>query len=99
MIATGVFMKLKPFTIITHNESLQTDEETLMLINLEHIISIKPIKISTKNRDVIDGHWIRLSNGKKYRAIQVPSIITETLNEKLPEIKRNGDIDTELTYQ
>ena len=92
-------MKLKPFTILTYNESLQTDEEHLMLINLEQIISVKPIKISTKDRDIIDGHWIRLANGKKYRAIQVPTAITDALDEKLPEIKKNKDSDQDVTYQ
>jgi hypothetical protein len=92
-------MKLKPFTIITHNESLQVDEETLMLINLEHIISVKPIKISTKTRDIIEGHWIRLSNGKKYRVIQVPAIIIDAFNEVLPGIRKNKDAEQEVTYQ
>lgn len=92
-------MLLKPFTIITHNESLQIDEKTPIIINLDHLISVKPIKISTKSRDVIEGYWIRLSNGKKYRAIQVPDIILDTLKENLPEIQKNKDHETELTLQ
>ena len=92
-------MILKPFTIISHNESLQVDEETPILINLEQLISVKPIKISTENRDIIDGYWIRLSNGKKYRAIQVPDVILEALKEDLPEVQRNKDSEAEIILQ
>lgn len=84
-------MNLKRFTIITRNDAQQTDEKISMLINMEHIISVKPIKMTTEHRDVIEGYWIRLSNGKKYRAIQVPKIILETLNETLPEIQKSND--------
>ncbi len=82
-------MNLAKFIIMSRNESLEQDEKTSILINLEHIISVKPIKMSTTNRDIIDGYWIRLSNGKKYRAIQVPKIILSNLEESLTEIKKN----------
>lgn len=93
-------MNLKRFTIITHNEAQQVDEKTTILINLEHIVSVKPIKMATANRDIIDGHWIRLSNGKKYRAIQVPEIITNALKDTLPAIKKSSDdAGVSLSYQ
>ena len=52
-------MILKRFTVITQNENQQSEEQTNMLINLEHIVSIKPIKLTTNDREVIDGYWIR----------------------------------------
>ena len=60
-------MKLAKFVITTRNESLEQDEMNSILINLDHVISVKPIKMTLSNRDVVDGYWIRLSNGKKYR--------------------------------
>jgi hypothetical protein len=91
-------MNLKRFTIVNENESLQTTDKTSILINLEHIVSIKPIKLSMKNQEVIDGYWIRLSNGKKYRAIQVPKIILDSLNETLPAIQMNDEAHS-FNYQ
>jgi len=93
------FMKLKKFVILTHNEAQQSDEKTTILINLEHIISVKPIKMITDNREVVDGYWIRLSNGKKYRAIQVPPIILENIAEELPAIQKNDELDHSFNYQ
>jgi hypothetical protein len=92
-------MNLKKFTIISHNEAQQVDEEATILINLEHIVSVKPIKMSTTNRTVVDGYWIRLSNGKKYRAIQVPEIILDNLQEELPAVKKNDNAEHSFSYQ
>ena len=77
-------MDLQKFTILNINESHQIQEEVDILINTTHIISLKPIKMTTSDMRVVDGFWIRLSNGKKYKAIRVPSFIKEALNEKLP---------------
>ena len=82
-------MNLAKFVITTRNESLEQDEMNSILINLDHVISVKPIKMTLSNRDVVDGYWIRLSNGKKYRAIQVPKIIHSNLEENLSEIKKS----------
>ena len=92
-------MNLKKFVILTRNESLQTDEKTSILINLEHIISVKPIKLTTETRDVIDGYWIRLSNGKKYRAIQVPKVILENLEDDLTKVQKNDESTHSFNYQ
>jgi len=96
---SGGIMDLKRFTIMTRNENQQTDEKTSMLINIQHIVSIKPIKLSTSDRDVIDGYWIRLSNGKKYRAIQVPSMILNSLDTDISEIKKNDELEHSFNYQ
>ena len=92
-------MNLKRFTILVHNEALQNDERVNMLINLEHIVSVKPIKMTTDDRCQIDGYWIRLSNGKKYRAIQVPAAILEGLEEKLPAISNSDEPEANFNYQ
>ena len=60
------------FVILSSDEERQTgDDQKLMLININHIISIKPISIMTDN-EVVPGYWIRTSNGKRYRAISIP---------------------------
>ena len=66
-------MNFRKFTIISHNEAQQKDEIVDILLNTNHIVSIKPIKMSTNDQQVIEGFWIRLSNGKKYKAIQMAS--------------------------
>jgi hypothetical protein len=92
-------MKLQKFKIITHNESQQIDEKTSILLNTEHIISVKPIKLTTVERQVIDGYWIRLSNGKKYKAIQVPEMIKKLFSEQLPKVAINEDNMHEISLQ
>ena len=92
-------MILKRFTVITQNENQQSEEQTNMLINLEHIVSIKPIKLTTNDREVIDGYWIRLSNGKKYRAIQVPKVILESLDSDISAVKKNDEATHSFNFQ
>lgn len=64
-------MNFKKFTISTFNEAQQKSEIVDIIINIDHIVSIKPIKITTNDQLVIEGYWVRLSNGKKYKAIQI----------------------------
>jgi hypothetical protein len=72
-------MKIKKFTILNPKESNpEGTQETDMLINLDHIVSVKPIRIIGKD-NIIQGHWLRLTNGKKYRAIQIPSELEDIL--------------------
>lgn len=92
-------MNLKKFTILNHNDAQQIDEKISILINMEHIVSVKPINMTTSNRDVIEGYWIRLSNGKKYKAIQVPKVILETLNEELANPIINKSSEQAFNYQ
>lgn len=77
-------MAFSKFTILNHNEGHQRDEMVKILINTDHIVSLKPIRISTDERKVIEGYWIRLSNGKKYKALQVPQDLQQKLDEELP---------------
>jgi hypothetical protein len=77
-------MSFKKFTIINHNDAQQSDEMIDILINTDHIVSIKPIKMTTNDQQVLEGFWIRLTNGKKYKAIQMAESLKKLLNEKLP---------------
>ena len=92
-------MNLKRFTIIAENAAQNTTETSNILINAEHIVSVKPINVTTDTRDVIDGYWIRLSNGKKYRAIQVPKFILDILSEDLPAITKNTESEQSFSIQ
>lgn len=90
-------MKLKKFTILNAKDN-QSDaaHEVDILINIDHIISVKPIKIVGKD-NIIHGHWIRLTNGKKYRAIQIPSEFIELLyNGHVPANISLNDLDANI---
>ena len=55
--------------------------EQSILLNSNHIISIKPIKMLLDDNNVVDGYWIRTSNGKKYKATKIPLEIKIQLDE------------------
>jgi hypothetical protein len=80
-------MEFKKFTILNINEAHQIQEEIDIVINTSHIVSIKPIKMTTPDMRVVDGFWIRLSNGKKYKAVRIPEFIKNVLSENLPSAK------------
>lgn len=80
-------MELKKFTILNVSNSHQAQEEVDIILNLSHIVSIKPIKMTTTDMRVIEGYWIRLTNGKKYKAVNIPDVIQEIFNENLPSTK------------
>lgn len=92
-------MNLQKFTIFNHNEAQQADERLSILLNTDHIISVKPIKLTTAAREVIDGYWIRLTNGKKYKAIQIPVSIKTLFSETLPQVALNDDGVHEINIQ
>ncbi len=75
-------MKFKKFKVFnaksTQGQELQ---EVEVLFNLDHIISIKPIRISQPNK-LLNGFWIRTSNGKKYRASAIPDDLLSIIGEK-----------------
>ena len=74
-------MKIKRFKIVSPRDVQSTDNvyETLLL-NLDHIISLKPIKMVIEDK-VVDGYWIRTTNGKKYRAVEIPKELLTILND------------------
>jgi hypothetical protein len=74
-------MKIKKFTILNPKEATSGGvQEVDMLINLDHIVSVKPIRIVGRD-NIINGHWLRLTNGKKYRAIKIPVELEQILYE------------------
>ncbi len=76
-------MEFAKFTLLSikENEPIREREEEILL-NLDHIVSIKPINIVLAD-SVKKGYWIRLSNGKKYRAVKIPLYIEDIMNQGL----------------
>lgn len=75
-------MKFKKFKILSAKSASGQDiEEVEVLFNLDHIISIKPIRIARPDK-LLNGFWIRTSNGKKYRASQIPEELLSVIGEK-----------------
>ncbi|MGE3608737.1 MAG: hypothetical protein AB7I27_04040 [Bacteriovoracaceae bacterium] len=72
-------MKFQKFNIL--NPKGQELEEVEVLFNLDHIISIKPIRIARPDK-LLNGFWIRTTNGKKYRASKIPDSLLEIIGEK-----------------
>jgi hypothetical protein len=78
-------MSLEKFKIVSPKDGQSVDNvfETL-LINNQHIISLKPIRMVVEEK-LVQGYWIRTSNGKKYRAVEIPSSIKAILNSEETE--------------
>ena len=75
-------MKFQKFTIFNSKPAPgQEAEEIEVLFNLDHIISIKPIRISRSDK-LLNGFWIRTTNGKKYRAAKIPDELLGVSGEK-----------------
>lgn len=69
--------QFRPFTLIGDKDDNQHgNSEEVVLLNINHIVSIKPINIVIEG-DVIKGYWIRTTNGKKYRATKVPAEVEQ----------------------
>lgn len=78
-------MNLKKFKIVSPRDVQSVDNVyEVVLLNLDHIISVKPIKMVIEDK-VANGFWIRTSNGKKYRAIEAPSAILDLLSEDMSQ--------------
>lgn len=86
-------MNFKKFRIINANANSIDQEEVDILFNLSHIISIKPIRIA-KPDQIINGFWIRTTNGKKYRASKIPSELLDLIGEEYQgKVSIGVDID------
>lgn len=72
--------KLKLFKILTDSNQQMDFDVTPILINEDHLVSIKPIKMMI-NDHLLDGFWIRTSNGKKYRAVEIPGDLKTLLDQ------------------
>lgn len=66
--------------------------EVEVLFNLDHIISIKPIRISRPDK-LLNGFWIRTTNGKKYRASKIPEDLLEVIGEQYQGLISTKDSD------
>jgi hypothetical protein len=88
--------KLMKFKIVSPRDvqSIDNTFETLLL-NMDHVVSIKPIKMVIEDR-VVDGYWIRTTNGKKYRAVEVPSLIKDLLSDDQKSDSLNSVINEDV---
>ncbi len=92
-------MKFRKFTVFNSKPTAgQEGDEIEVLFNLDHIISIKPIRIARSDK-LLNGFWIRTTNGKKYRASKIPDDLLVEIGEKYQGIiNRYSDAD-EQSYQ
>ena len=80
-------MNLRPFKILNLEEAAPIKESSIpYLLNLDHIVSVKPINILIRG-NLHKGYWLRLSNGKKYRALEIPI--------ELENMLKNYDLSTD----
>jgi regulator of extracellular matrix RemA (YlzA/DUF370 family) len=81
-------MALEKFKIVSPKDGQSVDNvfETL-LINIDHIVSMKPIRMVVEDQ-LVKGYWIRTTNGKKYRAVEVPEKFKKLLSEVDSEISK-----------
>ena len=92
------FMKFK----IIQSKEEHTLETNLVdiIFNVNHVVSIKPIKIIL-GESIIDGYWIRLTNGKKYKATIIPTVLkkiflTNQEDETVEEIQEK--LEDRISY-
>ena len=87
-------MNFLKFKIIQTREehSLETNLVDI-LFNVNHIVSVKPIKIVLSD-GILNGYWIRLTNGKKYKATEIPNELKNMLSET-----EHTEMNTEMAQQ
>ncbi len=73
-------MKFQKFLILNSKPN-NGESEVEVLFNVDHIVSIKPIRISSPDK-LMNGFWIRTTNGKKYRASKIPDELLGIIGEK-----------------
>lgn len=73
-------MALERFKIIAPSKEGHSTGSTFetILINRDHIVSLKPIRMIVDEKLVM-GYWIRTTNSKKYRAVEIPESIKAIL--------------------
>ncbi len=88
---------IKKFKLLQDNEdSLVEGLGVTMLINLAHLVSVKPINVATQ-AGVVQAYWIRLSNGKKYKATEIPEELRELLKDDVMTFAQINGQDSEST--
>lgn len=75
-------MALERFKIESPKDGQSVDNvfETI-LINIDHIVSLKPIRMVVSEKLVL-AYWIRTTNGKKYRAVEIPELLRVKLSDE-----------------
>jgi hypothetical protein len=91
-------MSFQKFTVLNPKSNSTQDEEVEMLFNLDHIISIKPIRISSLDK-LINGFWIRTTNGKKYRASKIPGDLLDVIGVKYQGVVNLASESDEQPFQ
>ncbi len=85
-------MKFHKFNILSTKSDNGGDGEVEVLFNLDHIVSIKPIRISRPDK-LLNGFWIRTTNGKKYRASKIPDELLNIIGQKYQGSVTTADSD------
>lgn len=83
-------MALARFKIVSPKDGQSVDNifETI-LINTDHIVSLKPIRMVV-DEQLVKGFWIRVTNGKKYRAVEIPNQLVEIIDEDETQLSRTS---------
>lgn len=89
----GKFRKFKLFQ--AREDSLVDSLGITMLINLDHLVSVKPINVPTSD-GVVKAYWLRLSNGKKYKATEIPEELAQMLESEVGSLT---ELSSELENQ
>ena len=85
-------MSFLRFNVLNMDDNAQQEGiDYPILINSQHIASVKPINIIFKG-NIIHGYWVRLINGKKYKATKIPQEILKALDntDNLTELNMNS---------
>lgn len=88
---------LKAFKILKNeNEPTVEGIDYTILINVDHITSMKPINIPFGG-NIIEGYWLRLLNGKKYKATRVPEELALLMAKKegMAPMMMNGEAQSQ----
>tara|TARA_R110002072_G_scaffold64203_5_gene159772 strand:+ start:118263 stop:118562 length:300 start_codon:yes stop_codon:yes gene_type:complete len=72
-------MSFYRFNVLNSDENQQVDGiDYSILLNVDEMTSIKPINIRFKG-DIIHGYWVRMTNGKKYKATRIPQFLKDLM--------------------
>lgn len=74
------FIRLELYS--DENEQVSTKQSKQILVNLSCIVSIKPINISHPTK-TLNAFWVRLTNGKKYKALSIPEELAALLDNQV----------------
>lgn len=73
------FLKFK--VVSTRDPHEVSDVFETLLLNTDHLISIKPINMVLEG-EVHTGFWLRTTNDKKYRAVEIPEELASIFSDE-----------------